>query len=122
MPTASGPSASISAFIRAAMSVIASSQRRLDIGVADAAHRVQDATRMLDELVRGAALGAEVLPGVGVLLVGGDLRDPVVLDRDLDAARGQAVPAERVHRPGTHVDIVPDRFPVGPTIGIERIA
>jgi hypothetical protein len=33
---------------------------------------------MLDELVGGPALGAEVLPGVGVLLVGGDLGDPLV--------------------------------------------
>ena len=59
----------------------------LDIGIADAAHRIQDAPRMLDELVGGAALGAEVLPAVRILLVGGDLGDPVVLDRDLDAAR-----------------------------------
>ena len=67
-----------------------------DIGVADPAHRVENATGMLDELIGGAALGAEVPPGVRVLLVGRDLRDPVVLDRDLDAAAGQAVPAERV--------------------------
>ena len=74
----------------------------LDIGVADATHRVHDAARMLDELVGGAALGAEVPPGVGVLLVRGDLRDAIAVDRHLDAARRQAVPAERVHRLGTH--------------------
>jgi hypothetical protein len=82
--------------------------RGLDIRVADATHRVQDAARMLDELVGGAALGAEVPPGVGILLVSRDLGDPVVLDRDLDAARRQAVPAERVHRVGAHGAILPD--------------
>ena len=70
----------------------------LDIGVADATHRIQDPPRMLDELVRRSALGAEVLPGVGVLLVGGDLGDPIVLNRHFHTTRGQAVPAEGVHR------------------------
>ena len=74
----------------------------LDIGVADATHRIQDPPRVLDQLVRGAALGAEVVPGVRVLLVGGDLGDPVVLNRHFNTARGEAVPAEGVHRPGTH--------------------
>ncbi len=63
---------------------------------------------MLDELVGGAALRAEVLPAVRVLLVGRDLGDAVALDRDVDTAGGQAVPAEGVHRPGTHVDILPE--------------
>ena len=70
----------------------------LDVGVADAAHRVQDPPRMLDELVGGAALGAEVLPGVRVLLVGGDLRDPVVLDRHFDTARGRGSTGRRCAR------------------------
>ncbi len=82
----------------------------LDIGVADATHRIQDPSGMLDELVRGAALGAEVLPGVGVLLVRGDLGDPIVLNRHFNTTRGEAVPAEGVHRPGAHVGILPNRF------------
>ena len=98
---------------------------RLDVGVAHPAHRVQDPAWMLDELVGGPALGAEVLPGVRVLLVGRDLRDAVSLDRDLDAARGEAVPAERVHGLGVHrghLHIFSESDPVGPAIGIEQIA
>ena len=76
----------------------------LDIGVADATHRIQDPPGMLDELVRGAALGAEVLPGVGVLLVGGDLGDPIVLNRHFHTTRGEAVPAEGVNRRSHHVE------------------
>jgi len=51
---------------------------------------------MLVYLVRRAALGAEVLPAVGVVLVGGDLDRPIVLDRHCNAARCQAVSAKRV--------------------------
>jgi hypothetical protein len=95
---------------------------RLDIGVADATHRIQDPPGVLDELVRCAALGAEVLPGVGVLLVGGDLGDPIVLNRHFHTTRGQAVPAEGVHRPGTHPAILPQPLPINSTIGIEQKA
>jgi hypothetical protein len=42
---------------------------------------------MLDELIRGAALGAEVLPAVRVLLVGLNLDHPIVGHRDLNTAR-----------------------------------
>src|SRR5690606_775532 len=52
---------------------------------------------MLDDLVGGAALRAEIVPGVRIGPVRGDIDDPVVLDGDLDAARGQTVPAEGVH-------------------------
>jgi len=77
---------------------------------------------MLDELARGAAFGAEVLSGVGVLLVGGDLGDPIVLNRHFHTTRGEAVPAEGVHRPGTHLAILPQPLPINPTIGIEQNA
>ena len=60
------------------MSAIASAQLGLDIGIADPPHRFQDAARMVDDFGGGSALGAEVLPAVGVLPVGGDLGDPVV--------------------------------------------
>ena len=59
---------------------------RLDVGIADPAHRRQDAARMVDDFSGGAALGAEVVPAVRVLPVGGDLGYPVVPHRHLDPA------------------------------------
>jgi hypothetical protein len=58
-----------------------------------------DSARMLDQLGSVAALRAEILPAVRVLLVGRYLADPVVLDADLDAARGQAISAEGEYCP-----------------------
>ena len=81
---------------------------RLDIGVADATHRIQDPPGMLDELVGGPALGAEVLPGVGFCLSAGDLGDSVVLNRHFNTTRGEAVPAEGVHRPGSPWSLLPE--------------
>lgn len=82
----------------------------LDVGVAHPSHRPQDPARMFYQLIGGAALGAEVMPAVRVVLVGGDLTDLVVLDRHLQAAGGQAVPAEGVHRPRgcCHAAMVPE--------------
>src|SRR5690242_3373405 len=82
----------------------------LDIGVTHTPNRIEDPSWMLDKLVRGPALGAEVLPRMRILFVRGDLGDPVVLNRHFHTTRGQAVPAEGVHRPATHAVILPEAF------------